>query len=539
MRLSTRFISGAAALAISCGMAGAEESAPLVPPPPKVEAAPLAAPAAAPSTPAAQVAAPAAPAASPAPVPAKAAAPVVVKTPEPASAQAPAPAASPAVAAPGAVPSAEPIPVELAPKPKKKPRPAPRPLETALSTDPNPTLSPQTFFATQKAEERYARIVAEGGWATDLPALRPGSKGEAVVKLRKHLVMEGDLAEADADSRKWDGQLTAAVKHFQERMGLRRTGVVAGETLKAINVPAETRREELAASAARLSNLHFEFARRYVVVNLPATAVEAVEDGKVVHRYVAIVGNPDHPSPEISAHISVINLNPTWTVPTSIIKKEIIPHMQRDPGYLSRQHIRILDGQLHEIDPRSIDWNTQRAANYILRQDPGAGNSLGSIRVGMPNKLAVYMHDTPGKALFGRDFRFLSHGCVRVQGVYDYAAWLLEGTPGGPLGVWDKQALLDKVKSKERFDIKLSHAVPVIWVYLTGWANEDGVANFRNDVYGIDPMAEANAAAAHAQAEAQAQAQAQAQATSPQEAAPQPAAAPGQPLTIFDLLRQR
>jgi murein L,D-transpeptidase YcbB/YkuD len=224
----------------------------------------------------------------------------------------------------------------------------------------------------------------------------------------------------------------------------------------------------------------------------------------VAHRYVAIVGDPDHPSPEISAHISVINLNPTWTVPTSIIKKEIIPHMQKEPGYLSRMKIRVLDGQLREVDPRTINWSSEKAANYILRQDSGAGNSLGSIRIGMPNKLAVYMHDTPGKALFSRDFRFLSHGCVRVQGVYDYAAWLLEDTPGGATGQWDKAALLEKQKDKERYDIKLSRPVPVIWVYLTGWANEEGVANFRSDVYGMDPAAEANAAAAAANASAEA-----------------------------------
>ena len=155
------------------------------------------------------------------------------------------------------------------------------------------------------------------------------------------------------------------------------------------------------------------------MVNLPSTSVEAVENGRVVHRYVAIVGDPEHPSPEISAHIQVINLNPTWTVPTSIIKKEIIPRMQRDPGYLTRAKIRILDGSGQEINPKSVNWSTERAANYTLRQDSGAGNSLGSIRIGMPNKLAVYMHDTPSKGLFGADYRFLSHGCVRVQGVYD------------------------------------------------------------------------------------------------------------------------
>ncbi len=179
-------------------------------------------------------------------------------------------------------------------------------------------------------------------------------------------------------------------------------------------------------------------------------------------------------------------------MPVSIIKKEIIPRMQRDPGYLAREKIRILDGTGAEIDPKRIDWSTERAANYTLRQDSGAGNSLGSIRIDMPNKEAVYMHDTPSKRLFGADYRFLSHGCVRVQGVYDLAAWLLDGASGAPLGgAWDKDALLAEIKTGAREDIKVAHSTPVIWVYLTGWANADGAANFRNDVYGLDAAADA------------------------------------------------
>ena len=303
----------------------------------------------------------------------------------------------------------------------------PPPRETALSDDPEPTLQPDTFFATAKASERYSAIVDAGGWPTDIVAVGPGTKGPAVLKLRKRLAIEGDLPAGEASALAWDKGLTAAVKRFQARMGLRETGTVSGATLKAINVPARERFNELASSANRLAGLNFSFDDRYVVVNLPSTSVEAIENGRVVHRYVAIVGDPEHPSPEISAHIQVINLNPTWTVPTSIIKKEIIPRMQRDPGYLTRAKIRILDGSGKEINPRSVNWSTERAANYTLRQDSGAGNSLGSIRIGMPNKLAVYMHDTPSKGLFGADYRFLSHGCVRVQGVYDYAAWLLRG----------------------------------------------------------------------------------------------------------------
>ena len=409
-----------------------------------------------------------------------------------------APAPMGAEATPGGPPpAAAPIPVETpaAPKPKKV-APPPPPRETALSDDPAPTLQPETFFATAKASERYSAIVDAGGWPTDIVAIGPGTRGPAVEKLRKRLMIEGYLDAAQAGGLAWDAGLTTAVKRFQSHMGLRQTGVVSGATLKAMNVPARERFNELASSANRLAGLNFSFDQRYVVVNLPSTSVEAVENGRVVHHYVAIVGDPEHPSPEISAQIQVINLNPTWTVPISIIKKEIIPRMQRDPGYLTRAKIRILDGSGQEINPKSVNWSTERAANYTLRQDSGAGNSLGSIRIGMPNKLAVYMHDTPSKGLFGADYRFLSHGCVRVQGVYDYAEWLLQGTGGGPSGgIWDKAAMEAKIKEGAPFDIKLARAVPVIWVYLTGWSNGDGPAQFRDDVYGVDTVAEAQASA--------------------------------------------
>jgi murein L,D-transpeptidase YcbB/YkuD len=397
----------------------------------------------------------------------------------------------------GASPSgAAPIPAQAAAAPKpKKVAPPPPPRETALSDDPRPTLQPDTFFATAKASERYSAIVDSGGWPTDIAAIGPGTKGPAVVKLRKRLAIEGDLGAGEASGLAWDNGLTAGVKRFQGRMGLRQTGLVSGATLKAINIPARVRFNQLASSANRLAGLNFSFDDRYVVVNLPSTSVEAVENGHVAHRYLAIVGGPEHPSPEISAHIQAINLNPTWTVPTSIIKKEIIPRMQRDPGYLTRAKIRILDGSGKEINPKAVDWNTERAVNYTLRQDSGTSNSLGSIRINMPNKLAVYMHDTPSKGLFGADYRFLSHGCVRVQGVYDYAAWLLEGTSGPAGGGWDKAAMQDKIKEGAPYSINLAKAVPVIWVYLTGWSNGEGPANFRDDVYNVDNVGEAQVSA--------------------------------------------
>jgi murein L,D-transpeptidase YcbB/YkuD len=391
----------------------------------------------------------------------------------------PPPAAPGAAQAPAGVaaPAGEPV----KPKPKPKPKPAP-PRETALSDDPTPVLQPETFFTTSKASERYAAIVDQGGWPKVGVALHPGSKGPAVSALRRRLAAEDDSLSGASPS--WDNGLTEAVKRFQFRMGLRQTGVVSGATLRALDVPAATRFRQLASSAQRLAGVDFPFGQRYVVVNIPSTAVDAVENNRVAHRYTAIVGDVEHHSPEVTAKIVAVNINPTWTVPSSIIKNEIAPKMLRDPGYLSRAKIRVLDNHGDEIDPRSVNWSSERALNYTLRQDSGAHNSLGSIRISMPNPYSVYMHDTPSKNLFASDYRFLSHGCVRVQGVYDLAAWLLEDSPGH----LDKSGIMSKIASGEREEVKLSHAVPVVWVYMTGWASADGTVHFRDDVYGVDEV---------------------------------------------------
>ncbi|WP_244613036.1 murein L,D-transpeptidase [Methylosinus sp. Ce-a6] len=417
-------------------------------------------------------------------------APAATAPATPAPQPAPAPAAAPAAtgpAEPGAVPAAA---RAAAPKPKPKPKPAP-PREMALSDDPTPALQPETFFATSLASERYAAIADAGGWPKIGTTLAPGARGKVVAALRKRLTAEGDLPAEAAGGEAWDAALTAAVKHFQFRMGLKQTGVVAGATLRELDVPASVRFRQLASSAQRLAGNDFPFGPRYVVVNIPSAAVDAVENGRVARRYTAIVGDVEHPSPEVEAKIGAVNLNPTWTVPVSIIKNEIMPKMQKDPSYLAKARIRVFDNRGTEIEPKSINWANERAANYTLRQDSGAQNSLGSIRIAMPNKHAVYMHDTPSKRLFASDYRFLSHGCVRVEGVYDLAAWLLEGAPGAPNGQWDKPAIMAKIAGGERQDVTLQKPVPVVWVYMTGWASANGTVHFRNDIYGVDAVGEA------------------------------------------------
>ncbi len=402
--------------------------------------------------------------------------------PLPASSAPPLPA-QPGPGLPRAAPSAASAATRPASPAQAKPKPKPAPVrEMALPTDPTPALQPETFFTTAKASERYAAIADAGGWPKVPSNLAPGAKGEAVAILRQRLIAEGDLDISHASGESWGPEITDAVKRFQYRFGLKQTGIVASKTLKAMNVPASVRLRQLASSAQRLAGTEFSFGPRHVVVNIPSAYVEAVEDGRVVRRYVAVVGDVKHKSPTVSTRIVNINLNPTWTVPTSIIRNEMIPKMNRDPGYLARQKIRILDGAGAEIDPASINWSSRQATNYTLRQDPGNGNALGNIRINMPNKDAVYMHDTPSKRFFNSDYRFLSHGCVRVENVFDLAEWLLKDSPGN----WSKADMLKVVETQKRQDIRLAQPIPVIWVYMTGWASADGVVHFRDDVYNLD-----------------------------------------------------
>jgi L,D-transpeptidase YcbB len=364
-------------------------------------------------------------------------------------------------------------------------RPVPHPVR--VSQDPRPTLDPKTFINTMRAAWTYKQIAEAGGWPA-LPAgtvLQAGDAGPPVAALRQRLAIEGDLPVEHGRGERFDANLAAAVRRFQSRHGLPESGVVRARTLEALNVPAALRHRQLTRSAQRLVGSAFPFGDRYVAVNIPSATVEAVEAGAVVRRYVAVVGKADRPSPTVETRITAVNLNPTWTVPASLIRKDVIPQMRKDPGYLARMKIRVLDGKGQEVDPQSLDWSTERAVDYTLRQDPDALNSLGQIRLDMPNRHAVYMHDTPSKRLFAQDGRFHSSGCVRVADIRSFAEWLLAGT-ARPGGAWSRAEIDAAIAAAARQDIRLDRPVPVAWVYLTGYATPDGAVHFRPDPYGLD-----------------------------------------------------
>jgi murein L,D-transpeptidase YcbB/YkuD len=220
---------------------------------------------------------------------------------------------------------------------------------------------------------------------------------------------------------------------------------------------------------------------RYIFMNVPAAELEMVEQGRVVERHNAVVGKIDRQTPTLTSAVREINFHPYWHVPVSIIRKDLIPKMQTEPDYLTKNHIRIFDGRGQEVPPEAVDWNSVQATQYSFRQDPGGDNAMSTVKVTFPNKDDVYMHDTPFKDLFGDNNRFYSSGCMRIQNIQGLVTWLLRDTPG-----WTPDAVAEALNNGQRLDAKLKTPVPVYINYITAWATTAGVIHFRDDIYNKD-----------------------------------------------------
>lgn len=351
-----------------------------------------------------------------------------------------------------------------------------------------PIFSPQTVTYTEQAIAQYRDIVAQGGWP-EVPAtkkLQLGVSDPDVVPLRKRLMVSGDLSQSAGLSESFDSYVDAAVKRFQTRHGLPADGVTGKYTFASLNVSAPVRLGQLETNLVRLRSMSGDLSQRYVMVNIPAAQIEAVENGRVVSRHTAIVGKIDRQTPILNSKINEIIVNPYWNAPESIVRKDIIPLMRKNPQYLTENNIHILGPDGNEIDPTTIDWNTEDAAKFRFRQDPGKINAMASVKINFPNPHATYMHDTPQQSLFGKLMRFDSSGCVRVQNVRDLVTWILRDTQG-----WSRQHFEETIKSGVNTPVPVTNPVPVYFTYISAWSTGTGVVQFRDDIYrrdGVDEL---------------------------------------------------
>ena len=350
---------------------------------------------------------------------------------------------------------------------------------------PEPILSFDTANNIQTAIAYYSQVVQQGGWQPPTRQtynLSNGKDGRAVTDLKRHLMLVGDYAQADRVNGNFDDATDLAVRRFQVRHGIIPNGKIDEPTFYALQVTAEQRLSQLQLNLLRVQTVATNLkSDRYVVVNIPAASIEAVELGQVAQRHTAVVGRIDRPTPILDSKISQINFNPYWHVPKSLIEKDLIKYMNDDPEYLTKFKIHIYDAKGNELQPTDIDWHTDDAVNYSFRQEPGAENSMGHCKINFPNKFDVYLHDTPSKSLFSENARFHSSGCVRVEGVAELVSWLL-----GPNGGWDQAAVDAVFNSNERLDVSLKQGTPLHTTYVTAWANRTGTVSFRDDVYQFD-----------------------------------------------------
>jgi murein L,D-transpeptidase YcbB/YkuD len=351
-----------------------------------------------------------------------------------------------------------------------------RPVRTSV-----PILSPTTVPALEQAIFVYQDLASRGGWNMVPPGevLKLGMRHPNVIALRRRLVTSGDLRETAGAGDAFDSYVHAAVIRFQERHGLPVDGVVGEGTLQALNVPADVRLNQLVVNLERIRTMGAP-ENRYVLVNVPGARIEAVEGGRVVSRHTAVVGKVERQTPLLSSNIREINFNPFWTVPKSIIERDLIPIMQKHPDYLTKNRIRIYTPQGDELPSEFVNWNTNEAADYMFRQDPGHQNSLGSVRMNFDNPHQVFLHDTPSKTLFGSDYRFESSGCVRVHNVRELVSWVLRDTG------YNRASVDRAIRSGERIDVEVINPPDLITAYFTAWTTGDGVIHFRDDIYNYD-----------------------------------------------------
>jgi murein L,D-transpeptidase YcbB/YkuD len=306
---------------------------------------------------------------------------------------------------------------------------------------------------------------------------------DVVLPLRRRLAASGYLSDtANLDSPQFDADLETAVKAFQSHHRLPETGAVDRATIDALNVPVDDRIVQIEMNLERWRWLPDDLGARHFVVNVPQFHLIAREDGKSVLDMRVVVGKRGNETPLFSDTMETVVFSPYWNVPETIAVEETAPAIARDPEFLSRNNMEVVNAAGQVVAAENIPWEDPAALEqFRFRQRPGEGNALGYVKFLFPNEHAVYLHDTPADALFKRIGRAFSHGCVRVEEPEVLAKYVLRDQPE-----WTDAAIHAAMRSGDERHVKLAQPIPVHILYLTAWVDERGGLHFEPDVYGYD-----------------------------------------------------
>lgn len=334
---------------------------------------------------------------------------------------------------------------------------------------------------------QYRQIEQEGGWKS-VPSgvlLKPGMQDSRIPLIKARLQVTGDLEnnKIEASNHDYDALVEAGVKQFQQRHNLEVDGVIGKGTLKQMNVPVESRIEQIISNLERIRWVKRNLGDEFVLVNIAGFRVYYFQDNKLVWTARAQVGKDYRKTPIFRDDINYLVFNPTWTVPPTILSKDVLPALKKDPGYLQKKNMNVVDLKGKIIDASNINWSTMTAKKfpYMIRQEPGPSNALGRVKIMFPNKHQVYLHDTPSKSKFKRAERAFSSGCIRIENPFELVELLLKDSNKWNQTSFDKILATGKLKN-----VKLPEKVPVLLLYFTAQIDENGRVIFYKDIYNRD-----------------------------------------------------
>ena len=353
---------------------------------------------------------------------------------------------------------------------------------------------PVTFFKKiQPQSSDYGSLVREkkileqtlklGGWGEKITAsiLRPGDKGEEVVKLRNRLIRMGLMEKSYSPI--YDKKLKLSVKKFQMLHGLIEDGVAGEVTLYEINKSIKDRLKLLIASLERRRWLNGAYEDKYLIVNIPEFKLRIIEKGKTIYQSKVVVGQdrPNTRTPEFSNKLQFMVINPSWYVPRSIILEEYLPDIRKNINAASELFFTDKSGNYIAREDINFDVLIDEDFPYGMKQPPSNDNALGAVKFMLPNIHNIYLHDTPDKNLFSEEVRAFSHGCVRVYQPFELAYELLSANFNNPKVVFD-----NLLKNEVEFKLNLRKQIPVHITYSTVWSNNGEEVSYRRDIYGRD-----------------------------------------------------
>jgi len=334
----------------------------------------------------------------------------------------------------------------------------------------------------------YRDIEHSGGWSPvpDETVLKPGMSDPAVAVLRERLLREGAAQEigfqtsvAEGNQDIYDDALVEAVKAFQARHGLEADGVIGPRTFASLNRTAGERVDQIRLSLERARWLMRDLEDDFVLVNIAGARTYFIKDGTIWNTR-SVTGSAYRKTPVFRDEIQYIEFNPTWTVPASIFRKDKLPRIRKDAGYLARNNYTVVrSSDRMPVNAASVNWALDNPGVTLVQQ-PGPNNALGRVKFMFPNDYAVYLHDTNERGLFDRIDRNLSSGCVRLEHPFEFANLLMEGLPD-----WSSERMNAILDSGKTTRVNLEKPVPVLLTYWTAWV-EEGTVHFREDPYERD-----------------------------------------------------